>query len=99
MKRSRVYDKMRVLVNTDGMVCDKCHHDRRGEPYVRQIWFDRNHTRGQTDTCWRCCRDAESTFLIRQKWPLAFERFDTKYGWYLAWAPGVKSLVGAEEEE
>jgi len=55
--------------------------------------YDDDHTRGEF-TCWRCCRDAESVFMIHQKWPLAFDVLRGRESWSLRWGPGIKELVG-----
>ena len=83
-----------VFLGKKGIVCKKCLHERIDEPYVVSIYRLASYRHRREFTCWRCCRDAESTFMIQQRWPIAFERFCTSHGCILDWAPGVKELVG-----
>jgi len=97
MKRKKRVVELRVVISEGGIICSKCRHDRKGEPYAEHVYH-----RGDLDvildnTCWRCCRDAESTLLIEQKWPLAFNRVFEGSWWRLEWSPGVKELVGGTD--
>jgi len=98
MKRKYWSVKTEVVINTGFMKCGNCLHVRLNEPYFVKHYY---HVKGENHnecTCWRCCRDAESTFLIKQKWPIAFERFCTDQGCILDWSPGVRELVGENEK-
>jgi len=94
MKRKKRVAEIEVFISSGVKVCEACRHLREGEPFVI---FHRLDSRGNMSVkglCWRCCRDAESTLLIKQKWPIAFVRIDQGAFWELLWAPGVKELVG-----
>jgi len=98
MKRKYLYCELKVFISVGGAKCRKCHHTREGEPFVGKA-YAYSVSKPRIDyTCWRCCRDAESTLLIKQKWPLAFRKFSCPGGYRLEWAPGVKELVGEHHE-
>jgi len=98
MRKKPVPVTVAVFLGKKGIVCKKCLHERIDEPYVVSIYRLASYRHRRDFVCWRCCRDAESTLLIKQKWPLAFTR--TEYpGYYrLDWHPGVKALIGKTDE-
>jgi len=94
MKRAKTKEWIQIYLGEHYLKCSKCQHTRLHEPYA--IFYHRNSV-GVTiskPVCWRCCRDAESTLLIKQRWPIAFERLQSGPFCRLEWAPGVKELVG-----
>ena len=97
MKRRTVKERIDIILGTPTMICDKCRHVREKEPFLLRTKVLRSGGVAFYYTCWRCCRDAESTLLIKQKWPLAFDRFEENHGHRLYWAPGVKELVGGTD--
>ena len=78
--------------------CSRCLHERTGEPYALFCHLNKAGTPIGKSVCWRCCRDAESTLLISQKWPLAFKRTEYTFGWMLEWTSFVGSLVRKSEK-
>ena len=94
-KKTKDYDE--IVLGTDIMKCSKCLHVRENEPFLRQVRYLSSGGVAFYYTCWRCCRGAESTFLIMQKWPLAFERSYHSFGYDLNWAPGVAELAGGTD--
>ena len=94
MKRKMVVYKMSVYLGGPITVCDKCRHTRVNEPYVHKVYRRGGGKERYETICWRCCRDAESTLLIKQKWPLAFRTYYHYGHWYLDWTEGVKEWVG-----
>jgi len=97
MKRNQRLLKVQVFIGEAEHQCDFCKHSRKGEPFVQIEYYRTNGKNRVEIRCWRCCRDAESTLLIKQKWPLAFDRFEENHGHRLYWAPGVKELVGGTD--
>lgn len=97
MKKQNAKVRKEILLGTDIIRCDKCRHVRKDEPFLRETCYLRTGGVAFYYTCWRCCRDAESTELIRSKWPLAFERFDEGRCWILVWSDGVAELVGGTD--
>jgi len=94
MKKRTVKERIDIVLGTPTMICEKCRHVREKEPFLLRTKVLRSGYTLFHYTCWRCCRDAESTLLIKQKWPIAFVRIDQGAFWELLWAPGVKELVG-----
>jgi len=94
MKKRNVQKRIEVCLGVEGVVCSKCRHTRIDEPYAVELHLDVRGVERSEFICWRCCRDAESTFMIAQKWPMAFDRLNLEGSYYLAWSPGVKELVG-----
>ena len=94
MKRKQKPLEIQVFIAEAEHQCDFCHHSRKGEPFVQIEYYRSNGNNRFEIRCWRCCRDAESTFMIAQKWPMAFDRLNLEGSYYLAWSPGVKELVG-----
>ena len=97
MKKRNLKDRTEITLGTDGMKCSKCLHERKDEPFLREVKYLSSGGVAFYYTCWRCCRDAESTFLIQQKWPIAFVRYFKWGAWQLEWSPGVKELVGGTD--
>jgi len=98
MKKRNVKDRIDIVLGTHTMTCSKCLHVRENEPFVKEVRYHRNGGIVFYYTCWRCCRDAESTFLIQQKWPMAFDRMSLGRGYMLFWAPGVRELVAKNDK-
>ena len=99
MKRKMAVYKINVYLGGAVSVCDKCRHTRINEPYIHKMYRRGGGKERYENICWRCCRDAESTELIRSKWPLAIDRIRGIGYWYLVWSPGVKELVGGTDEK
>ena len=93
MKRKMVVHNTSVYLGGPNIVCDKCRHTRINEPYIHKMYRRGGGKERYENICWRCCRDAESTLLIWQKWPLAFELVRGCESWRLEWAPDVKALI------
>ena len=98
MKRSKLSNKIEVVLGTESTKCSKCLHIRKDEPFIKRVYYRSKGCVGFDHTCWRCCRDAESVWMIQQKWPLAFDRFDHDGYCTLEWSPGVKALIGETDE-
>ena len=98
MKRKQKPLKLRVFLAGIYNKCDKCLHVRENEPFVEFVWYHSSGPATIQHTCWRCCRDAESTLLIQQRWPIAFERFQHGPSWFLFWSPGIEELVAKNEK-
>jgi len=98
MTRFKGEIELKVMINLFNLTCCKCKHLRKNEPYVREGYWPTVATHRTKYTCWRCLRDAESTLLIKQKWPLAFDRVEYPVGFILYWAPGIEVLVGGNDE-
>ena len=98
MKRKQREETLNVYIAGDADKCDACLHIRKGEPYVERWFHSAIGCVVVTSLCWRCCRDAESTFLIQQKWPLAFVRGQTESCWLLNWAPDVQLMRHTDGE-
>ena len=98
MKRKKGETELQVVLNLFNLKCCKCLHIRRDEPYIKEIRWPTAFECRTKYTCWRCCRDAESTFLIKQKWPLAFDRGQKGQSWFLQWSPAVELMRGREHE-
>ena len=98
MKRKKRSYYISAVLGDKDFCCDKCLHTRVGEPYIVRCYV--NEIPGGHDDCicWRCCRDAESTFLIHQKWPLAFDVVIEGNYHRLEWSSGVKALIGNRDE-
>jgi len=99
MKRKNRKDRAEVTLGTENMKCSKCLHVRQNEPFYREVRYLSSGGVAFYYTCWRCCRDEESTFLIDQRWPFAFQRFQDMYYWRLEWAPGVKTFLEYKDEK
>ena len=98
MKRKHKPNSIEIVLGDNKLKCMKCLHVRKDEPYVKK-WYGYMNPKALLDvTCWRCCRDAESTFLIQQKWPLAFDRGQKGQSWFLQWSPAVELMRGREHE-
>lgn len=98
MKRKYILKRLTVFIAKQDTVCARCHHHRTDEPYIKRVY---SYTKGENRTeivCWVCCHDEETTGLIAEKWPLAFDR--TKEGpWYwLRWAEPIQSMLGLSDE-
>jgi len=98
MKKAKQLTERHVYLGMKDSVCCKCHHIRKDEPYVEEVYYGPSGRASFKQVCWRCCRDAESTLLIKQKWPIAFVRLETPRWWLLDWAPGIKDFVEASGE-
>jgi len=98
MKRKKTNEYIEIIISDGSSRCHKCHHQRKGEPFAIFYVCTNQGDMPRDAICWRCCRDAESTLLIKQKWPLAFDRVQLTYGFVLEWAPGVRELVGEHEK-
>jgi len=98
MKQKKTKGHIQIVIPKGVLKCGVCLRYRKNEPYA--LFFEPNGRGGMTSsaTCWRCCRDAESTFLIQQKWPIAICRFSVGQYWYLEWHEGVKALIGETDE-
>jgi len=93
MKKKKTNEVISIRLGIDGVKCDKCLHVRVDEPYAFISRY-RGGVLWQYDCiCWRCCRDAESTELIRSKWPIAFVRRYYHGIYDLQWSNGVAELV------
>lgn len=98
MTRKYLLKRLTVFIARDGTVCNRCHHHRSGEPYIKLVY---QYVRGENRTeivCWKCCHDEESTELIAQKWPLAFDRIKDGPWWNLSWAQAVQLMLGVDDE-
>jgi len=98
MKRSIQYRSIEIVIGKGILLCTKCRHTRKDEPLAINRYYPPSGEPREEIVCWHCCRDAESTLLIQQKWPIAFERIYNTRFWYLQWSPGVKELVGKNEK-
>lgn len=98
MKRSKTTGYVEIIIADGLWKCDSCKHIREGEPYALFYIFTRGIRLLDKITCWRCCRDAESTLLIQQKWPVAFNRFQLLDCYVLDWAPSVQEMVDQGDE-
>ena len=98
MKRNQRSLKVQVFIGEAEHQCDMCHHSRKDEPFAQIEYYRTNGKNRVEIRCWRCCRDAESTFLIQQKWPLAFVRGPGPGYWILEWSDGVKVFLGDRDE-
>ena len=98
MKKKPVPETVAVFLGKKGIVCKKCLHERIDEPFVVSIYRLAPYRGRREFTCWRCCRDAESVWLIQNKWPLAFDRIKLSHGYLLEWAPGVRELVAKNDK-
>ena len=96
MKRKKRVVSTGVVLGDSRSKCIRCRHVRLNEPYIKKTTTVDGFFIEEEYTCWRCCRDAESTLLIAQKWPLAFERIQWLDSWMLDWAPGVRELVAKD---
>ena len=98
MKQKKTKGYIQIVIPKGVLKCGVCLRYRKDEPYA--LFFEPNGRGGMTSsaTCWRCCRDAESTFLIQQKWPLAFDVVIEGNCHRLEWSPGVKALIGNRDE-
>jgi hypothetical protein len=98
MKRKYVLKRLTVFIARDGTVCNRCHHHRENEPYVKRVY---SYVKGENWTeivCWRCCHDGDSTELIQQKWPLAFDRVKDGQWYNLRWNKAIQMLFGVDDE-
>jgi len=98
VKRKYILKRLTVFIARSGTVCNRCHHHRKDEPYVKRIY---SYHKGENRTeivCWRCCHDEESTSLILEQWPLAFDRVKDGQWYNLRWAKSIQLIFGFENE-
>ena len=93
MNKTKNKGHIEIVLMKHQVKCSKCLHVRINEPYA--IFYHPKVWSGKIgkSTCWRCCRDAESTFLIQRKWPLAFDVVIEGNYHRLEWSPGIKAFV------
>jgi len=98
MKRKQKPMELHVFLGDGHHQCSKCLHSRKNEPFVEFVWYRSSGASKLETRCWRCCHDAESTFMIWQNWPIAFDRVQVGQRWDLHWNQVVQLLRGNLDE-
>jgi hypothetical protein len=89
----------RVFSGRPGTVCNRCHHTRVKQPYIKLTYSIRGNIRRTEIVCWKCIHDYESCFAIKATYG-DFLSVVKRGSWhYLELKPNLQTFLEFTDDE